>query len=276
MKEWQNHNEQRDGLPPPCRLVHVLDRPAGFSMAAHTHDYYQVICVTAGSLQILTAAGMHTVRAEQAIILAPGAVHALASAGGYSQIGIDLQENPDEHGIRQLWGQTFPAPVTLLAIPAAPVSTRQIVNQIRDLTGLSRLTLANMAEQLLLHILTCAARADNPTFPERFLAMMGTAESSRLRLPDMCRHLRLSKTQLERQVQATFHCGAVEYVNRLRLSRACLLLQTTDLTTRAIGLELGFYDESHFQSFFRRRLGMPPGRYRTIERTRLPEPPPAL
>ena len=63
--------------------------------------------------------------------------------------------------------------------------------------------------------------------------------------------MNLSTTHLERMVRTEFECGAMGYCQKMKLNKAFLLLQNTDLPIRQIAELLKFYDESHFCSFFK-------------------------
>lgn len=52
------------------------------------------------------------------------------------------------------------------------------------------------------------------------------------------------------------------YVNRLRMTRALELIETTDDTIAGIALDLGFSDQSHFDRHFRRSFGHTPSAHR--------------
>jgi len=52
------------------------------------------------------------------------------------------------------------------------------------------------------------------------------------------------------------------YVNRLRMTRAIELIETTDDTIASIALDLGFSDQSHFDRHFRRSFGHTPSAHR--------------
>ncbi len=58
----------------------------------------------------------------------------------------------------------------------------------------------------------------------------------------------------------------VTYVNRLRISRAQLLLRTTDRKILDISCAVGFNNINHFNRLFRQYLGQSPGAYRKAER----------
>ena len=76
----------------------------------------------------------------------------------------------------------------------------------------------------------------------------------------------LECTPLERMVRTEFECGAMEYCQKMKLNKAFLLLQNTDLPIRQIAELLKFYDERHFCSFFTRRMQVTPNHYRNETR----------
>jgi AraC family transcriptional regulator len=57
-----------------------------------------------------------------------------------------------------------------------------------------------------------------------------------------------------------------EYVRNARLDWAAARLVQTDAPLAALALEAGFADQSHFTRSFKRRTGLPPGRYRRAHR----------
>jgi AraC family transcriptional regulator, arabinose operon regulatory protein len=54
----------------------------------------------------------------------------------------------------------------------------------------------------------------------------------------------------------------MEFFARLKTTRACELLKTTDLTVREIAAQLGFEDPFYFSRFFRRHQNISPSHYR--------------
>jgi len=58
----------------------------------------------------------------------------------------------------------------------------------------------------------------------------------------------------------------VNYVNRVRIRKACELLSTTDLSVTIIAYDLGFEDTSYFNKVFKRVTGSTPSSWRATER----------
>ena len=74
--------------------------------------------------------------------------------------------------------------------------------------------------------------------------------------------LAVSPSRLHRAFRRRFGCSMGQWVRARRLQRAAALLTETDLPLSRIALDLGYYDQSHFTTAFRRHYGEPPGGYR--------------
>lgn len=253
-------------LKPPLRLIHMLERPAGFSLSLHSHSFFHIIFVTSGILDITVKNQTYSVHENQAVLLPPYLPHMLSSKLGYAQIGIDLSDEPENYELCALLNQTFPAGFYIQSLHTRWDQFDKFWKGSRDLTRFNLLKLQNRAESLVLLFIEEASESPNHNFRDEFLDMISHDEELTMTLPEMCRYLNLSKTHLERLVKEEFGCGAIEYYNKLKLMQACFLLQNSDLPIRAISERLGFYDESHFTRFFKKNNGMTPKGYRNNSR----------
>ncbi|KHF41572.1 response regulator transcription factor [Halalkalibacter okhensis] len=57
----------------------------------------------------------------------------------------------------------------------------------------------------------------------------------------------------------------LEYLTKLRIEHACVLLKTTDLKTYEIANMVGYSDQRYFSQVFKKRLQMTPSQYRSKE-----------
>ncbi len=72
----------------------------------------------------------------------------------------------------------------------------------------------------------------------------------------------LSQNQLIRVVRARTGYTPHEYLVRVRLTKACGLLQSTDKPIGEIGRAVGYCNDSHFSAAFRHLYGITPAEYR--------------
>lgn len=78
-------------------------------------------------------------------------------------------------------------------------------------------------------------------------------------LADMCH---MSPTHFRRTFSSIMGFGALEYVNRIRITHATILLRTTEMPVLEISEEIGFHSVSSFNRQFMEIVGMKPSEYR--------------
>lgn len=266
MEDFNIINGAMINLLTPYRILHVIKRLPDFKLKTHSHDFYHIIFITSGILEVTIHKESYTIHENQAIILPPYIPHALSSKYGYSQIGVDILDIRDECPIQQLLIQTFPSGFSIVNMQISPNKVEGLIKDVRDLTTLNLLKLQNSAEALVLSFIEQATDSSNKCFRNRFLDMLTHKDSLNLTLSDMCNELNISKTHLERLANAEFGCSAIEYQNKLKTMKACFLLQNSELSMRSICERLGFYDESHFTRFFKKQMNLTPSQYRNNSR----------
>ncbi|MDH8702407.1 AraC family transcriptional activator of pobA [Dysgonomonadaceae bacterium PH5-43] len=74
--------------------------------------------------------------------------------------------------------------------------------------------------------------------------------------------LNISPNHLNKCVKTVLGKTSISILNEKRISKAKLLLASTDLTVSEISFQLGFLDQSYFSRFFKRTVGMSPIEYR--------------
>ena len=86
--------------------------------------------------------------------------------------------------------------------------------------------------------------------------------NDRLTLTDLAGVAGLCIYHFSRSFKQAVGAGPQRYVMRQRIERAKTLLRRTNLPLASIALEVGFTDQSHLTSIFRRETGITPGRFR--------------
>lgn len=83
-----------------------------------------------------------------------------------------------------------------------------------------------------------------------------------LTLEEFARHSTLSVPHFGAMFRRQVNCSPVEMHIRLRMQRACELLESSSLTVGEIGAALGYADPLYFSRAFRQKIGQPPTQYR--------------
>jgi transcriptional regulator GlxA family with amidase domain len=73
----------------------------------------------------------------------------------------------------------------------------------------------------------------------------------------------LSHSRLDHLFKAEVGQSPTQYLQELRLKKACQILEATSLKITLVGLAVGYQDHSHFFRNFKKRFGLTPSQYRT-------------
>lgn len=87
-----------------------------------------------------------------------------------------------------------------------------------------------------------------------------------VRIEDMSRRANLSPSRFSAVFKEQYGVTPHRYLLDMRISHACELLRNTDLSQEQIAAYCGFADVHHFSKSFRKKMGLPPGRYRSEQK----------
>ena len=77
----------------------------------------------------------------------------------------------------------------------------------------------------------------------------------------------LNTTSFSREFKRTSGSPLFEYINKVRVRSACVLLKHSTKSILQVATEVGYNNVSFFNRYFRRIMGMSPSRYRVIARS---------
>ena len=96
----------------------------------------------------------------------------------------------------------------------------------------------------------------------RVIEYIGENYSRPVTITELASIVGLSVSALGRNFKKSFHLTPAQYINRYRISQACILLSEGDTSIAEIATECGFYDQSHFSRTFREIIHVTPASYR--------------
>ncbi len=72
----------------------------------------------------------------------------------------------------------------------------------------------------------------------------------------------MSETVYRKRFRQVTGLSPVQYINRLKIEKACQMLRSGDMSSSAISEFLNFYSLPYFYKVFRECMGMTPNQYR--------------
>ncbi|MFT5658458.1 MAG: transcriptional regulator GlxA family with amidase domain [Gammaproteobacteria bacterium] len=81
-------------------------------------------------------------------------------------------------------------------------------------------------------------------------------------IAELSRQLPISDRQLSRRFSKALDCSPLQYLQQVRINRACSLLELTQLPSSKIVYEVGYQDESSFRRLFKKQMDMTMEGYR--------------
>jgi len=96
---------------------------------------------------------------------------------------------------------------------------------------------------------------------ERFLHLHAQEP---LRLDDVGKLLHLSPSRTSHLIKELFGCSFQNLLLQQRIRQAKILLTSDDLPAAEVAEQTGFCHEYYFSRQFKKKMGMPPGRYRKV------------
>lgn len=114
------------------------------------------------------------------------------------------------------------------------------------------------------------ARREKAAIPEalqKARAYINAHYTSDLSLAGLAKNANLSIPRFAVRYKQTFGVSPIEYLIRLRMERACFLLQDANLNIGQVAREVGYGNLHYFSRLFRKRFGQSPKRFRALARS---------
>ena len=111
------------------------------------------------------------------------------------------------------------------------------------------------------------AQADYGSDEERFIIQLNQIIAENISNPALdqqliCRELGVSRALLYNKMKAITGAGAKEYITKIRIEKAKVLIETTSNTIAEISDMTGFASQSYFSTAFKNYTGMTPSQYK--------------
>lgn len=120
-----------------------------------------------------------------------------------------------------------------------------------------------LVEKFLKSAVDCVENKSNPLGIQKILLFIDEHFSNPLTLTDVAKHFHFNPSYLSNYFALHNKEGFIEYLNRVRIEKACVLLrEKPHLTISEISNLVGYSDHSYFTKVFRKLMGTSPSHYR--------------
>ncbi len=271
----------------PLCVVHIdFHHPADW----HWHEFHELVIVFKGCGTHFTNKGEYTINAGDVFLIKPGMSHGYRDTSGLELINIlfrpeklnyplhDLGELPGYHALFELEPNLrrqhgFKSRLQLSAEQLGPV--KQLALRIEELLkhkGKGNVFMAvSCFMQLQVLLSQCQSEAESKQEYELFqlgdlLSYLNRNYTKEIRLNDLAKRAGMSISSLNRLFRKTLNRSPVEYLLRLRIEKASVLLATENINVTDAAHKTGFTDSNYFSRQFRKVTGISPRAY--IKRVR--------
>jgi AraC family transcriptional regulator len=236
--------------------------PPAFVIPRHAHASAFLGLVLEGGYREIYGNRCRECSPASLVFHPPGEVH---SETHYDVVVRILSIEPTEQLLAHVgeYARTLDGPHEFRAGPLLRLGA-QLYREFRSDDPLAPLALEGVALELLAGICRHTAR-HTPTAP-RWLRSVCDLLHDRFRdhlaLGDIAGTVGVHPAHLARTFRRCYGCTIGDYVRNLRTERARQELRASDRPLAELALDLGYADQSHFATAFKRQTGMTPGAFR--------------
>ena len=263
IKEKEYYAIYNNSLMPPLGMLSIYAKKP-HSKENRCHRNYHITYILSGSAKLEFNNKSVLINKSETVIIPPDFEYNITTETGYEQFDIILSIWNKQ---RQTVWKHFVELTQNGIITTKPIKFENTFEDLKKLftlpTEINCYSLNIKAESILLNILEQIHPIETSAF-KRKIAEITALNKNNLTLGALCELSGYSPTHFERLMLKHFGCSGVEYFNKMKLERICNLLKTTDLTLKEIAEKLEFYDTSHLNTFFKKRMGITPAKYRKV------------
>ncbi|WP_024832809.1 AraC family transcriptional regulator [Ruminiclostridium josui] len=103
---------------------------------------------------------------------------------------------------------------------------------------------------------------DNSSIIEDIVGYLHTFYTQNITIATITRNFNTNRTTLSKKFKEKLGVTPIDYLNRIRISKAALLLQESNMPINQIMIKVGFNNRNYFNKVFKKQTGLRPGEFR--------------
>ncbi|MBE5749960.1 MAG: AraC family transcriptional regulator [Clostridiales bacterium] len=247
---------------------HVMPRP-------HSHDYYELYFLIDGEREFFIENKMFIVPKNTLVVVPPFCIHK-TEGGPYRRININVSPNllsksqnefllNATKNIAVKINDEYRDLIVRLLSEGAKIQSVNIKSKREYLLSLAKTILLFLSVQESVSLsLASSAYSMKAVSPEvlKIIYYINTHYSQPITLKILCDVFFMSKVSLCKKFKEVMNCSIMEYVMRIRLNKAKVLLRDTDKSIEEVAFECGFSSANYFGLTFKKEIGLSPLNYK--------------
>lgn len=247
-----------------------------FNMSTpHSHDYYELYFLLEGNRDIFLHNSIIQAHPKTFCVIPPFCLHK-TEGGPYNRININVSKNflsqkeiafldtcakKQALSLDPSYSEVFSA--LLEEAASIPKTQSPQINHYKD--SFVKTIFYFLQKQNLTPI-SIASSSPSNTYTDplilKITLFINNNYHTEITLPMLCKKFFLSKATLCSHFKKAMHCSIMDYLFRLRLSKAMNYLATTNKSIEEISELCGFSSANYFSLAFKKALGISPMNYR--------------
>ncbi len=268
-------------------FVHHRKDPYAQTSDLHYHDAYELYYLLGGERKYLTHSKLYPIDADWVTLTRPYVIHG-TNGQKYERLLVSFSEDFLSSHFSPAMIEAFRQVFSVDAIPAEIIKNnpqiKDLFFQVVDEVESGEIKMAAMHLGTLLLMLHNAVQqipvgSNNSTLStqmQEVLAYVSNNLATIKTLEQVASHFYVSKYYLSHQFKNSTGFTFIEFLTKVKISRALHLLKYTDNSIAEIAESCGFETPTYFGVVFKKKLHMTPLQYRTwiIAQDRPQEQPP--
>ncbi len=278
MKYTEYKEVKQHGSPAfPIQYYYVDEAYPHYEMPLHWHSEFEIIRVKQGRLHLYLNNCEHILESGNMAFIGSGTLHRAYPVGCVYECAVfDLKLVVGQSGARvaELLRPILSAEAEIDPnCPAAEGAAGQLLDAVIDQSPYYELEVVSLVARIFYLLYESGCVWTQPHESKRFThrrailtLMIDKIEreyTTKITLGDLAAIAQINEKYLCRFFKEFTGQTPIDYINRLRVDRACYEMNVNRLNVTEAAYECGFNELSYFSKIFKKYKGMTPGQYRS-------------
>ncbi len=286
MKFSQYREVKQHGSPSfPVQYYYIDSKHPHYVMPLHWHGEFEIIYVKKGSLRLYLNEELHIGSEGTVFFVASGTLHRAEPNDCIYECIVFNTKLISGHDISKISEYILPITSNDVEVdancPVAEKSAIELFSIISEADKYFELYVISLLHKIFYELYSSGAikeikKKSRPYTHRRsqmilLLEKIGREYTGKISFSELADFCGIDEKYLFRVFKEFTGCTPTEYINKLRIDRACYLMTVKKLSVTDASFESGFNELAYFSRVFKKYKGITPGSYKKMYLERLNE-----